>query len=94
MSGWALLIKNLLFPLAEKLVKWLASRLSIFVKLARHEKKVRRAVKEGTDEQDQRVIEDIIGKGGEPSGRGVIVDSLPNVKLREQKADKSGDLAK
>jgi hypothetical protein len=85
------LLKSLILPLTEKLLKWLASRLTLIWKQVKHKKKIDQETNRALNEQDQRGLEDIIGKGGGPSGRGVIVDSLPGV--RESKGNKGSNLA-
>jgi len=75
-----------LIPLIKDLAFWVYEKFKELQKQKEKEKEITKTVERSVNEGDQRPIEDIAqGDSGEPSGRGVIVDSLPNVGLRDKK---------
>lgn len=75
-----------LIPLVKDLAVWIYEKIKELQKQKEKEKQITNTVERSVNEGDQRPIEEITqGDSGEPSGRGVIVDSLPSVGMRDKK---------
>jgi hypothetical protein len=83
----------LLLPLIKDFIKLIYAKITLYLARKAHTKKIEEKVNEAVNEQDQRPIEQIVSPEivGKPTGRGVIVDSLPGV--REPQGTKRSDMA-
>jgi hypothetical protein len=80
--------KLILLPMLKDLALFVFNKYKEHQEKKAEEKRRNETIERSINEGDQRPIEDITESNtGEFSGRGVVVDGLPNIGMRDKKKD-------